>query len=418
MKGDKDRYKNSVKIFQRAAKVIPQGVYGHMTPVIVGSLASPYYVEKTKGCRYWDVDGNEYIDYICSYGPMVLGYNHPEVEAAADAQRKKGDICNHPAEIMVELAEHINKLVPIADWVVFGKNGADMTNHSLMIARQHTGKKKIIMSKGAYHGTAAWASGAGHGGVIDEDVENILYIDWGNLDAFNKLVEKHKGEIAGAIFTPYHHPTWAEQVLPPDGFWKGIRKTCDDEGIVLILDDVRAGFRLDLKGSNEYFGFKPDISCYCKAIANGHPLSAMVGREDLRISASSVFYTGSYWFNSSPMAASLATLKILKRDNCIEKMRKMGELLKTGLEEMGQANSQEVQVTGPPAIPYMTFTGDVSFRRSQLFSIEAIKRGVFFHPHHNWFISAAHEKEDIEKSINVANEAFAEVKKVFGSWPE
>lgn len=409
-----DRYKNSIKLFKRASKVIPQGIYGHLTPVIVAPLASPYYIEKTKGCRYWDVDGNEYIDYMCSYGPMVLGYNHPEVDKAADEQKKKADICNHPGEIMVELAEHINKQIPMADWVVYGKNGADMTNHSLMIARHHTKKKKIIMAKGAYHGTAPWASGAGHAGVIDEDVANLLYVTWGDLDEFNEVAKKHKGEIAGTILTPYHHPTWANQILPPKGYWNGIRKTCDEEGIVLILDDIRAGFRLDLKGSHEYFGFEPDISCYCKAIANGYPLSAMVGKEKMRISASGVFYTGSYWLSAVPMAASLATLKILKRDNVVEKIRKMGELLKSGLEEMAQAHELEVEVTGPPATLFMTFKDRGDFRNNQLFSVEAMKRGVFFHPHHNWFISAAHEKEDIEKSINVADEAFKEVRKVFG----
>ena len=415
MTQDTDRYKNSIKLFKRATKVIPQGIFGHLTPVITGPLASPYYVEKTKGCRYWDVDGNEFIDYMCSYGPMVLGYNHPEVDKAADEQRKKASVCNHPGEIMVELAEHLNKLIPMADWTVFGKNGADMTNHSLMIARHHTKRKKIIMAKGSYHGTAAWASGAGHAGVIDDDVENMLYITWGDIEGFKELAQKHKGEIAGAIFTPYHHPTWANQEMPPKGFWKEIRKTCDEEGIVLILDDVRAGFRLDLRGSHEFFGFEPDISCYCKAIANGYPLSAMVGKEEMRISASSVFFTGSYWFSAEPMAASLATLKIIKRDNAIEKMRKMGELLKSGLEEMAQAHELEIEVTGPPAIPFMTFKDRGDFRNSQLFAVESMKRGVFFHPHHNWFISAAHEKKDIEKSINVADEAFKEVRKVFGA---
>ena len=415
MKGYEDKYKKSLDLFKRAVKVIPQGIYGHHTPVITGPLASPYYVEKTKGCRYWDVDGNEYIDYMCSYGPMVVGYNNDEVEEAADAQRRKVSSCNHPAEVMVLLAERLTGLIPMAEWAVFGKNGADMTNHSLLLARKHTGRKKIIMVKGAYHGTAPWAQGAGHGGVIDEDTENLLYMDWGDLEEFRRLVKENPDQVAGAIFTPYHHPTWAEQQMPPDGFWDGIRKTCDDEGIILILDDVRAGFRLDMKGSHEYFGFQPDISCYCKAIANGHPLSAMVGNEKTKLNASNIFYTGSYWFAADPMAASLKTLEILERDKGIEKMRKMGEKLKSGLEEMAQASDLEISVTGPPAIPFMTFVGDISFRRSQLFAAEAMKRGVFFHPHHNWFVSTAHDEKIIEESVNVANEAFKEVKEVFGA---
>jgi glutamate-1-semialdehyde 2,1-aminomutase len=408
-----ERYKKSIQLFKRAAKVIPQGIYGHFTPVITGAMASPYYTAKAKGCRYWDVDGNEYIDYLCAYGPMVLGYNHPEVDEAADKQRKLANCTNHPGEIMVELAEHINKLIPMAEWVVFAKNGADVTNNSLLIARAHTGKRKIITVRGAYHGTAPWTE-ANHNGVLPEDRAHILSMDWGDLDGFNRLAHEYRGDIAGAIFTPYHHPTWADQVMPPKGFWEGVRKTCTKEGIVLILDDVRAGFRLDIRGSHEYFGFTPDISCYCKAIANGYPLSAMVGKEELRISASNVFYTGSFWGSAEPMAASLATLKILKRDNGVEKMKKMGELLKTGLEEMAQAHDLEISVTGPPAIPFITFKGGEDFRKNQLFGAESMKRGVFFHPHHNWFISAAHEKKDIEQSINVADEAFKEVKRVFG----
>ena len=152
------KFSRSIELFDRATKIIPGGIYGHQSPALTVLGSFPYYVTKADGCRYWDVDGQEYIDYMCAYGPMVLGYNYPKVEDVVEKQRKLGDCFNHPTELMVELAEYLIEIIPVAQWVVFAKNGSDLTTWALQVAREHTGRKKIIMVSGTYHGTHAWCS--------------------------------------------------------------------------------------------------------------------------------------------------------------------------------------------------------------------------------------------------------------------
>ena len=146
-------FSRSLALFERAARVIPGGITGHCHPAATIPLDSPYYAVRSEGCRYWDADGNSYLDFLCGYGPNVLGAHHPEVEEAADRQRAQGDCFNHPTPVVIDLAERLVSLVDFAAWAVFGKNGSDMTTWALQVAREHTGRKKILMVNGAYHGS-------------------------------------------------------------------------------------------------------------------------------------------------------------------------------------------------------------------------------------------------------------------------
>ncbi len=407
-------YKKSFNLFKRAAKVIPCGIYGHMSPApLIPPTDYPFYAAHAKGSHFHDVDGNEFIDYMCAYGPMVLGYNNPKVDAAAMKQLKAGNCITAPSPVMVELAEYLVDLVEIADWAYFAKNGGDVTSYALMVARAATGRKKIILVRGGYHGVAPWAQGPGHHGVIEEDHTNILYVDWNDLAGFEKVVNEHPGEIAGFMATPYHHPTFTDSEFPAPGYWSGVEALCRKAGIVLIIDDVRCGFRLDLRGSNVYFGFKPDLVCFCKAIANGYPISALVGTEALKNYAAKVFYTGSYWFSAVPMAAGLATLKELKRINAPALMMDKGKKLLDGLVGVARSHGFNIKVSGAPTMPYLRITDDESLMLHQEWCGECTKRGAYFTSHHNWFISAAHTDADIKKTLNIADEAFTVVKKRF-----
>ena len=181
-------YKKSQKLFQRALNVIPCGIPGHFSPApLVPPTMYPFYAEKAKGSRFWDIDGNEFIDYMCAYGPMVLGYNHPKVEKAVLEQNNKGNCMSAPGKIMVELAEYLTSTIAGADWAFFAKNGGDVTNLAIMIARAASGRKKIVMIKGGYHGVAPWMQGFGHYGVIEEDIANIIAIEWNNVKQFEQL---------------------------------------------------------------------------------------------------------------------------------------------------------------------------------------------------------------------------------------
>ncbi|MBF0117964.1 MAG: aminotransferase class III-fold pyridoxal phosphate-dependent enzyme [Desulfobacterales bacterium] len=405
-------YEKSQSLFKRAAKVIPCGIYGHLSPApLVPPTDYPFYAAKASGSKFWDVDGNEFIDYMCAYGPMVLGYNNPIVEEAAEKQRKLGNCITSPSPVMVDLAEYLVNLISIADWAFFAKNGGDATSFALMIARAATGRAKAILIKGGYHGVSPWAQGPGHHGVTDEDVKNNIYVKWNDISQIEEAISDNPKQIAAFMATPYHHPAFTDSEMPGDGYWQKVEQICKKEGIVLIVDDVRCGFRLDMRGSNEYFGFKPDLICYCKAIGNGYPISALVGKDYLRNYAAKVFYTGSYWFSAVPMAAALTTLKELERINGPDIMIKLGKKLTDGMTEIAKTYGYNLKVTGVPSMPSIYITDDESLMLHQDFCAACTKRGAFFTSHHNWFISTAHTDEDIQRTWDIVEDAFKAIKK-------
>jgi glutamate-1-semialdehyde 2,1-aminomutase len=404
-----NRFRRSEALFERATKVIPGGIYGHASPAVAIPGSFPYYAERARGCRYWDVDGNEYIDYLCGYGPVILGHQHPEVEEAAARQQRDALCLNHPGPIMVELAEHLVSLVEFSAWAVFGKNGSDMTTWALQVAREHTMRRKILKVAGAFHGIDPWCT-PGHAGLLVEDRVHIHDFHWNDPESFDRLLKEHRGDIAGVIMTPFHHPAFQPSQMPAPGFWSHIETACRREGIVLILDDIRAGFRLNTRGSHLYFGFEPDLICFCKAIANGHALSATLGRKELRVAASKVFLTGSYWNSPPAMAAAMACLRILQRQDTISALSRIGEMLMGGLVESGRQHGYAMIASGPPAIPFVSFADDPSLRRQQRFCAEVTRRGAVFHPHHNWFLSTAHTAQDITATLRMADEAFCVMK--------
>jgi len=407
-------FAQSEELLQRSARCIPNGIYGHQAPAALVPGAYPYFFERGEGAHVWDVDGNEYIDYMCSYGPIVLGHCHPKVEEAVRTQMRAGSCFNGPSRRWAELAERLVGITPFADWAVFAKNGSDVTTWALEVARHHTGKSKVVMAKGAYHGTHAWCTPVS-AGTTPEDRANILTFTYNDVQDLRRVVAEHDGQIAAIIITPFRHDAYHDQELPVEDFHRGVRQLCDDKGIVLVLDDVRAGFRLHLGGSGEYFGFQPDLACYCKAIANGYPLSACVGRDLVRRSAERVFFTGSYFTSAEPMAAALACLEELEVSGGIAHMRRVGTLLQHGLDELARHHGLAITLSGPPAIPFMSFRDDTRFERNKVFGAACAARGVYVHPHHNWFLSAAHSESDIQRTLEVASEAFKEVTKQFPS---
>ncbi|HXW84820.1 MAG TPA: aminotransferase class III-fold pyridoxal phosphate-dependent enzyme [Candidatus Binataceae bacterium] len=408
-------FSNSDALMERARKVIPGGIYGHQNPALLTRGAFPSFFARGQGSHIWDVDGNEYIDYMCSYGPIVLGHRHPKVEEAARRQSELGNCFNAPGPVWVELAEHLVSLTPFADWTVFAKNGSDVCTWAIEVARHATGRPKIAMCEGAYHGTHSWCTPA-PAGVTAEDRANLVYFHFNDLPSLQARVDESNGQLAGVIISPFRHDAGHDQELPKPGFFQGVRELCDRNGMVLVLDDVRAGFRLHLGGSGELFGLRPDLATYCKAMGNGYPIAACVGRESLRKAATEVFFTGSYFTSTVPMAASLACLRELAATDGIARMRILGEKLRDGLLAQARDAKLEVTYSGPPAIPYMTFTDDRGRHdRAKLFAGECARHGVYLAPRHNWFLSAAHTDQDIARTLDVTAGAFAAVHKQFAS---
>lgn len=406
-------YTNSRAAFIRAEKVIPSGVYGHLGPAegcFIPPEAFPLFGDHASGSYVWDIDGNRFIDYMCAYGPNILGYNDPDVDEAAARQREKGDCMTSPSTVMIDFAELLVDTVTSADWAFFAKNGNDVTTMAVMAARAYTHRKKIVFFKGYYHGVSPWTQKIDYAGVIEEDVANNIYIPWNDLDALAEVFDTYKGEIAAVIGQPYMHGNFADNELPHDGFWQAVRKLCTESGTVLIVDDVRAGFRLDIHGSDHYFGFEADLICFCKALANGYNVSALCGKNFLKNTISSMSYTGSYWLSAVPFAAGIACIEKMKRENVQRALWEKGELLKTGLLDTAKKHGFDLRITGAPTLFYLRLADDPSLMLHQRWIAECVKRGVFLTNHHNHFINYALSTADIAETIEVADEAFGALK--------
>lgn len=403
-------YENSAKEFERALRVIPSGVYGHLGPAegcFVPVSAFPFFSSRAKGAYFWDVDDNKFLDYMCAYGPNVLGYNDEEVDEAARKQREKGDCVTAPSTKMIDFAELLVDTVASADWAFFAKNGGDTTTLAVLTARKHTNRKKIVFFKGYYHGVAPWTQKIDYPGIIEEDVINNIYLPFNDAEALAKVFEENKGQIAAVISQPYMHGNFMDNILPAEGFWQQVRKLCTDNGSVLIIDDVRAGFRLDLAGSDHFYGFEADLICFCKAIANGYNVSALCGKEFLKNTVSDITYTGSYWLSAVPFAAGIACIEKMKRADLPNKLRTLGESLRTGLIETAAKHGYHLNVTGEPALFYLRLADDESMVLHQRWIAEMVKRGVYLTNHHNHFLCLAMTGEDVKTTLEVADEAFA-----------
>ena len=403
-------YPKSRAALERALKLIPSGIYGHQGPAegcYVPVEAFPLYSSKAQGSYLWDLDGNRFIDYMCAYGPNILGYHDPDVDEAAARQRAISDCTTLPNPIMIDFADLLVDTVASADWAFFAKNGNDVTTLAIMTARAYTHRKKIVFFKGYYHGVSPWTQKIDYAGVIEEDVMHNLYVEWNNLEQLREVFDTHKGEIAAVIAQPYMHGNFMDNELPAEGFWKEVRKLCTDEGTVLVVDDVRAGFRLDLAGSDHFFGFKADLICFCKALANGYNVSALCGQEFLKNTVSSMSYTGSYWMSAVPFAAGIACIEKMKRIDCPRLLDEKGRLLRKGLIDAAREQGFDLHVTGAPSLFYLRIADDPSLRWHQEWVAECVKRGVFFTNHHNHFINASLSDEDIRETVEIAREAFS-----------
>ncbi len=392
---------------RRARAVIPGGMYGHQS---AGPLPPEYpqFMRAGLGARVWDVDGNEYVDLMCSYGPVVLGHRHPAVESAAAAQADMADCQNGPGAVMVELAELLVSTVQHADWAMLAKNGTDATTICCTIARAQTGRSRILVATGAYHGAAPWCTPR-LAGVTAEDRANLGHYTFNDLASVTAAAAEAGTDLAAIVVSPFKHDAGFDQELVDPAFARGLRELCTRTGAALILDDVRCGFRLHLGSSWEPIGVLPDLSAWSKAIANGHPLAAVLGSGAYAEAAASIFVTGSFWFSASAMAASIATIGALRDEGAIEAMHQAGTALRAGVLEQAAARGIEINYTGPAAMPYLTFAGDRGHQLASTFAAAAIRAGLYLHPRHNWFISAAMTDADLAKALAATDEAFAAV---------
>ncbi|MFC0385666.1 aminotransferase class III-fold pyridoxal phosphate-dependent enzyme [Muricoccus vinaceus] len=391
----------------RARQVIPGGLWGHLNAAKLPD-GYPQFFSRAEGCHLWDADGREFIDLMCSWGPIVLGHRHPAVEAAASAQAAQGDCLNGPAPVLVELAELLVEMIPHADWCLLAKNGTDATTACVTIARAETGRRKLLVARGAYHGAVPWCSPS-VAGVTEEDRAHLIPFEYNDAASLEAAADRAGADLAGIIVSAFRHDMGVALELADPAFGRQARSICDATGAALILDDVRAGFRLDLGGSWETIGVRPDLAAYSKAIANGHALAAVTGGERFREATTRVYTTGSFWCTAVPMAAALATLTELRRIDGPARMRAMGERLRAGLDRLAARHGLTIRNSGPPAMPLMQFEQDPGVRLGEAFCAAALRHGAYFHPRHNMFLSCAHGEAEIDTALEAADAGFAAV---------
>ena len=392
------------RLRQRAALVIPGGMYGHLRTDRLPA-GYPQFFERAEGCHLWDVDGRRYVDFMCSWGPIVVGHQNPVVAEAVARQMAAGDCLNGPSERLVELAERLVGLIPHADWALFGKNGTDATTTCVTLARAASGKRKILVAEGAYHGAIPWCT-PNPAGVTAEDRAHMLTFTYNDTGSLESAVQRAGDDLAGIVVSAFKHDFGKDQAMPDAAFARRARELCDANDAALIVDDVRAGFRLTLRGSWDLVGVQPDLSAWSKAIANGHALAAVTGNDRYRDAASKLYVTGSFWCSAVSMAAALATLDVLESVDGPAHMRAMGQRLRDGIAAQAAEFGIGVRQSGPPQMPTVLFDDDPDCAKGNRFTLEALKHGVYLHPRHNMFLSTAHTEADIDLALEATRAGF------------
>lgn len=407
------RFPKSDAAFEAGKKVIPGGVIGTRRPENFVPGAYPLYVKEGKGAHFKDVDGNEYIDYLAGFGPVLLGHAYEAVDNAAIERIREGFCFDLSQDIQNTLAEKVIEFIPCAERVIFVLSGSDATTAAIRLARTYTGRDKIL--KFGYNGWHDWCVPVPTG-IPAKAREDIISFTYNDIASVETAMEKHKGQIAAIILTPLAHEFNHPLEFPKDGFLQKLRDITKAEGTLLIFDEVRTGFRLARGGAQEYFGVTPDIGVFGKAIGNGYPIGMVTGSNDVMMANQKAYISSTFFYNSFPMTAALAVLNEIEKKNVIPYIWRLGEKLQKGMKDLLSKYEIPAEVSGPPPMPFITFKSDKSDpqkkhqARRRIFFTEAIANGVFVHPFHHWYIIYTHTEEDIEKTLSVMDKAMMKIK--------
>ena len=395
----------SQKMYEESQLLSPGGMMGIRRPYNFIPGEYPIFLEKGYGGHIVDVDGNDYIDMLCAYGPIIMGYDEPEINEAVKKQMDKGFCFSLVQPIQNELEQKLIDLIPSAERVILVKTGSDATSVAVRIARGYTERNKILRC--GYHGWHDWAVEV-HGGVPQCISDLTVEFEYGDLAELEAKLQANDGDVAGIIITPVGHPLAKPVIAPPPGYLEGVRALADKYKVVLIFDEIRSGFRCGLGGAQERYGVTPDLSTFGKAMANGYPISAVVGKaEFMNVCEKKVFISSTFFPNSLEMAAALKCIEILQRDKIIDVVYEKGTWFLAELEKVVKETGAPGLVSGIPPMPYLTFNKVDGFakERREMFYTETIRRGLFIQPYHHWYISARHTQADLEKAIGAIREA-------------
>lgn len=398
-------YQCSEELLLRALKTIPLGTQTYSKSKTHYPFGvSPYFIEKGKGSHVWDIDGNEYVDFVNALTAITLGYNDPDVNAAVLAQMEDGSIFSLPHPIEVCVAEKIIEMVPCAEMVRFGKNGSDATSAAVRLARAYTGRDRV--ARCGYHGWHDWYIGSTSKNLgIPEAVRELTHsFVYNDLDSIHALLQQYPEQIAAVILEPMN------VVEPLPGFLENLKELTHDNGAILIFDETITGFRFANGGAQEYFGIIPDLATFGKGLANGYPLSAIAGRADIMRLMQEVFFSFTFGGETLSLAAALATMEKLQKEPVIERIKQQGQKVITGAKALIEKHNMShiLSVSGHPVWSFLLFNDSLPYNSYQiktLFLQEVFVRGILTIGSHN--LSYAHSDEDVEQLLTAYDEAFA-----------
>ncbi len=402
----------SRQLFEEALTLIPGGVLGARKPGDFIDGEYPIFLDTGKGCRLIDVDGNEFIDFLCGYGPIILGYCEKEVDEAVFKQIKNKGFCfTLTQKFQNELAKKLTRIVPSSELSIFLKTGSDATTASIRIARAHTKKLKVMRC--GYHGWHDWCVEM-KGGIPSKFYEDVFEFQYNNIDQLQDLMSTHGNETAAIIMTPFGHPNHQKMQEPNPGFLEGVRQIADTYGAVLIYDEIRTGFRLSMGGAQKLYGVTPDLTVLGKALANGYPISVVTGKKEVMMAAEKKLFISSTFFpNSEAFVAALKTIEILERDKVLENIWEKGKGFMNGIQKLIDKHDVGAEMTGIAPMFYITFkkdeTGSYKGKRKDFYT-QLIRKGYFFTPFHHAYISYRHEQKDLDLTLNAIDESLAFIK--------
>ncbi len=429
-------YSQSAQLLERAKKSLAGGVasefrkYNHPHAIFYSHGA---------GNKIYDVDGNEYLDYTLSQGPLLLGHNHPHVVKRVEDYAKFGQLYAGQHILELELAEKLQQIIPSAELMRFCLDGSEAVQTAFRLARAKTGKQKFLRFEGHYHGwldNVAWGFSAPSveqmgdiehpnvfpwsAGLPDGVDAEFITIPWNNLDLLRKTVQQHYQQIAAIITEPIMCNSGC--IIPEDGFLQGIRDLCDEFNITCIFDEVITGFRTSLGGIQAYYNITPDLSIFAKAMASGYPISAIVGKKAWMnlIVEGKVIHAGTMNSSCSTVAAALGTIEVLEQDGIYENIYQLGLKLMNGLKEIGKKQRKNLLVQGLGPMLHTGFTDLEKVRDfREVMTYDKIKLGKFVAGLHDkgiriigrglWYISTVHTESEIDKTLEISEEVLSRI---------
>lgn len=376
----------------RETLIISDQVIWGEYPVIASSASGP---------RFTDPDGNEYLDFLLSYGTVILGHADRRVDDAVIEEIRSGFSIGLIKSIEVELARELCNMLPGAEKVMFFKTGSDATGSAVRLARQYTGRDRVI--RWGYNGWHDWCAqrDAGIPNVSRALVDEFTYND---IESLRGLFAAHPSEVACVLMMPF------KLEAPEPGFLEQVRDLAHENGALLVFDEMRSGFRMSMGGAQEYFGVTADLATFSKAMANGYAISALTGRADILDRLGNVHISSTFYVNSDSMAAALATIRALRATDGLSTVWWLGKKLQDGLRGQLADYDFPIRLTGYPPMPYLEFnygSDEANMVAHRAFYSETIRNGIYLHPNHHWFIATSMTDADIDYTLSVTEQAFA-----------